>query len=175
VRYVSPESLRMPTGVIADLKAAGIEQSEHTDINDVIAETDVLYVTRLQKERFTNAAEAAAIDKCVPIPIPVRRNSTARSPSRPPKVISLQCSAHQTGAHCNADRIAFALDHLRYTVDAALLAKAKAHMIVMHPLPRVDEISTEVDLDPRAAYFRQMQNGVYVRMALLSLVLNMST
>jgi aspartate carbamoyltransferase catalytic subunit len=64
---------------------------------------------------------------------------------------------------------------LRYTVDAALLAKAKAHMIVMHPLPRVDEISTEVDLDPRAAYFRQMQNGVYVRMALLSLVLNMST
>lgn len=62
----------------------------------------------------------------------------------------------------------------RYVVNTALMAKAKDNMIVMHPLPRVDEISSDVDSDPRAAYFRQMQNGVYVRMALLSLVLGMS-
>ena len=58
-----------------------------------------------------------------------------------------------------------------YVVDAELMSKAPSDMIVLHPLPRVDEISTEIDNDPRAAYFRQMENGMYVRMALLSLVL----
>lgn len=56
-------------------------------------------------------------------------------------------------------------------VDEALMKGAPSEMIVLHPLPRVDEISTEVDADPRAAYFRQMENGMFVRMALLSLVL----
>ena len=56
-------------------------------------------------------------------------------------------------------------------VDPALMAKAKEQMIVMHPLPRVNEISYAVDNDPRAAYFRQMRNGMYVRMALLAAVL----
>lgn len=58
-----------------------------------------------------------------------------------------------------------------YVVTPATLTQAKENMIVMHPLPRVDEISAEVDLDPRAAYFRQMENGMYVRMALLSMLL----
>ena len=59
-----------------------------------------------------------------------------------------------------------------YVVDNELMSKAPKSMIVMHPLPRVDEIAKEVDSDPRAAYFRQMENGMYVRMALLALVLN---
>lgn len=58
-----------------------------------------------------------------------------------------------------------------YVVDCELMKHAPSSMIVMHPLPRVDEISTEVDLDPRAAYFRQMENGMFVRMALLALVM----
>jgi aspartate carbamoyltransferase catalytic subunit len=56
-------------------------------------------------------------------------------------------------------------------VDLELMTSAPSEMIVMHPLPRVDEIATEVDADPRAAYFRQMENGMFVRMALLALVL----
>ena len=56
-------------------------------------------------------------------------------------------------------------------MDKDLMSYAPPKMIVMHPLPRVDEISTEVDSDPRAAYFRQMENGMYVRMAILALVL----
>lgn len=58
-----------------------------------------------------------------------------------------------------------------YVVDKEFLDNVPDDMIVLHPLPRVDEISTEVDSDPRAAYFRQMENGMYVRMALLALVL----
>jgi aspartate carbamoyltransferase catalytic subunit len=56
-------------------------------------------------------------------------------------------------------------------VDANFMKQAPADMIVLHPLPRVDEIATEVDDDPRAAYFRQMENGMFVRMALLALIL----
>jgi aspartate carbamoyltransferase catalytic subunit len=58
-----------------------------------------------------------------------------------------------------------------YVVDNAIMALAPEKMRVMHPLPRVDEIATEVDSDPRACYFRQMENGMYVRMAILALVL----
>jgi len=124
IRYVSPDTLRMPKDIIDYLRNAGIKQTEHSNILDVIGETDVLYVTRLQRERFENLQDVESVDK--------------------------------------------------YTVDTALLTKAKKHMVVMHPLPRVDEISSEVDSDPRAAYFRQMQNGVYVRMALLALVLGVA-
>lgn len=56
-------------------------------------------------------------------------------------------------------------------VDSALLAQAPPRLAILHPLPRVDEIAVEVDSDPRAAYFRQMENGMFVRMALLSLIL----
>ena len=59
-----------------------------------------------------------------------------------------------------------------YCITAASMAEAKASMVLMHPLPRVGEIALDVDADPRAAYFRQMENGMYVRMALLALVLD---
>jgi aspartate carbamoyltransferase catalytic subunit len=58
-----------------------------------------------------------------------------------------------------------------FVIDPEIMKPAKQRMIVMHPLPRVDEITTEVDIDPRSAYFRQARNGVYIRMALLNLVL----
>ncbi len=122
IRYVSPESLRMPAELVATLNDSGVTQTEHTDLGDVLGETDVLYVTRIQKERFAD----------------------------PGSYKKVQGS---------------------YTITPELLTGAKERMIVMHPLPRVGEIVEAVDEDPRAAYFRQMEYGMYVRMALLALVL----
>ena len=122
INYVSPEILRMPESLIAEVGAAGIEQTETTDLDEVLGATDILYVTRIQKERFEDPA---------------------------------------------------AYDQVKdsYVITPDTLTGAKQKMAVMHPLPRVGEISTDVDTDPRAAYFRQMEYGMYVRMALLALVL----
>jgi aspartate carbamoyltransferase len=122
INYVAPEILQMPEMLVKEVDAAGIEQYETTDLDEVLAGTDVLYVTRIQKERFEDPAEYDLV-----------KNS--------------------------------------YVITPETLLGAKENMIVMHPLPRVGEISVEVDDDPRAAYFRQMEYGMYVRMALLSLVL----
>lgn len=121
-RFVSPRLLRMPEEIRDEVTAAGDVFTEHEDVHEVIQEVDVLYVTRVQKERFTDLSEYEKVQ----------------------------------GA---------------YIITPELLRQAKDEMIVMHPLPRVGEISYEVDRDPRAAYFRQMQNGVYIRMALLAAVL----
>jgi aspartate carbamoyltransferase len=122
LNYVSPEILRMPQEIIAELDEKGRPQGEHTSLEAVLPETDVLYVTRVQKERFADQAEYESVK----------------------------------GA---------------YVITPETMSQAKEHMIVMHPLPRVGEISMEVDDDPRAAYFRQMEYGLYVRMALLAMVL----
>ena len=122
LHYVAPEILRMPAEIIRELKGKGVAQAEHVRPDGVIGETDVLYVTRVQRERFENEEVYNSVK----------------------------------GA---------------YVVDAELMRRAKERMIVMHPLPRVNEISNEVDSDPRAAYFRQMEYGLYVRMALLAMVL----
>jgi carbamoyl-phosphate synthase/aspartate carbamoyltransferase len=122
INYVSPDSLKMPRDIIEELDKMNVQQKEYTDLNEVIADTDVLYVTRIQKERFTSEEEYKRVF-----------NS--------------------------------------YIITNSVLSTAKSSMIVMHPLPRVNEISPEVDFDPRAAYFRQMKYGLYVRMALLALVL----
>jgi len=122
INYVAPEILQMPELLVKEVDAAGIEQHETTDLDEVLADTDVLYVTRIQKERFEDPSEYELV-----------KNS--------------------------------------YVITAETMRSAKEDMIVMHPLPRVGEIATEVDDDPRAAYFRQMEYGMYVRMALLSLVL----
>jgi len=120
--FVSPDILRMPKDVIDVVDASGHQYTETEDVHDCIGDVDVLYITRVQKERFTDLAVYEAVK-----------------------------------------------DH--YVVDPALMSKAKQRMIVMHPLPRVNEISYAVDNDPRAAYFRQMRNGMYVRMAVLAAVL----
>lgn len=123
--FVSPEILAMPDDVLKVVEAHGHKTKITDDIHDVIDAADVLYVTRVQKERFTDLAEY--------------------------------------------DRV-----RDQYVVDEDLMQKAKQEMIVMHPLPRVNEISYGVDDDPRAAYFRQMRNGMYIRMALLAAVLGKS-
>ncbi|MBX3080454.1 MAG: aspartate carbamoyltransferase [Anaerolineae bacterium] len=122
INYVSPEILRMPADLITHLDGKGIKQTQHTDLDAVLKETDILYVTRIQKERFSSETEYNSV-----------KNS--------------------------------------YVITPDTLAQAKPDMVLMHPLPRVGEISMEVDDDPRAAYFRQMEYGVYIRMALLALVL----
>ncbi|MHB8095879.1 MAG: aspartate carbamoyltransferase, partial [Candidatus Aminicenantales bacterium] len=122
LNYVSPEVLRMPSDVIDEVAARGIPQSEQTTLEKVLPETDVLYVTRVQRERFE---DPAAYEKV--------KNA--------------------------------------YVITPEAMKSAKSRMIVMHPLPRVTEISMEFDDDPRAAYFLQMEYGLYVRMALLAMVL----
>ena len=121
INYVSPDTLRMPEDIKSLVSSHGISQYETTRLEDVIGTTDVLYVTRIQKERFPDTASYEAV-----------KNS--------------------------------------YIVTNSTLKSAKQNMIVMHPLPRINEIDPEVDYDPRAAYFRQMRYGLYVRMALLALV-----
>lgn len=120
--FVSPEILRLPLDVMNELKAHGKSVRETYDVQDIIAEADVLYVTRVQRERFADQAQYESVKDC-------------------------------------------------YVITPELMQKAKERMIVMHPLPRVNEISYALDDDPRAAYFRQMENGMYIRMALLAAVL----
>jgi aspartate carbamoyltransferase len=122
LNYVAPDILRMPAELIEELNAKGVEQIEYTALDQPLPGTDVLYVTRVQKERFTDEAVYESVK----------------------------------GA---------------YVIDPKVMKAAKGRMIVMHPLPRVGEISPEFDDDPRAAYFRQMEYGLYVRMALLAMVL----
>jgi aspartate carbamoyltransferase len=122
LHYVSPELLHMPSNLVSELAAKGIPQTERGDLEPVLPETDVLYVTRVQKERFEDPQQYESV-----------RGT--------------------------------------YVITPQTLQLAKDEMIVMHPLPRVGEITIEVDQDPRAAYFRQMEYGLYIRMALLAMVL----
>jgi aspartate carbamoyltransferase catalytic subunit len=120
--FVSPEILRMPLDVMNEVKAKDRPVHETYDVHDVMADADVLYVTRVQRERFADQAQYDSVK-----------------------------------------------DY--YVITSELMDRAKERMIVMHPLPRVGEISYAIDDDPRAAYFRQMENGMYIRMALLAAVL----
>jgi carbamoyl-phosphate synthase/aspartate carbamoyltransferase/dihydroorotase/carbamoyl-phosphate synthase/aspartate carbamoyltransferase len=122
LRYVSPEILRLPMALMNQLIDRGIKVRETHDIADVIENADVLYVTRVQKERFSDPTQYEAVK-----------------------------------------------DYFKVTPE--IMEQAKPTMALMHPLPRVGEIDPAVDSDPRAAYFRQVRNGMYVRMALLAAVL----
>ncbi len=122
LNYVSPDILRMPPEIIAELDDKGVPQSEYTRLEPALKESDVLYVTRVQKERFEDQSTYESVKGS-------------------------------------------------FVITPETIQQAKDEMIVMHPLPRVGEISMEVDDDPRAAYFRQMEYGLYVRMALLAMVL----
>ena len=120
--FVAPPELAMPAGVAAAVDAGTATRAEAPSLAAALVDADALYVTRVQKERFPDAAAYEAV-----------RGS--------------------------------------YVVDAQLMKTAKPSCAVLHPLPRVDEISADFDSDPRAAYFRQMRNGLFARMALLDLVL----
>jgi aspartate carbamoyltransferase catalytic subunit len=119
---VSPASLKMPADIVSKLKEKGIEVIETESLTEAAVDSDLLYVTRIQKERFSDPAEYEKLKGS-------------------------------------------------YVVNNTMLEKAKEGVVIMHPLPRVDEIATEVDSYRGAAYFRQVLNGVYVRMALVALVL----
>ncbi len=127
IRFVliSPEELRVPEYIIKDvLEAGGIPYTEVRSLENAMPELDILYMTRVQKERFFNEEDYVRL-----------KNS--------------------------------------YILTAEKMKAAKPDMAVLHPLPRVNEIALDVDDDPRAAYFEQVQNGVYVRMALIMTLLGL--
>lgn len=116
---ISPEELRVPSYIREDvLKANGVEFEEVIRLEDALPKLDILYMTRVQRERFFNEEDYVRMKDF-------------------------------------------------YILDGAKMKLARPDMYVLHPLPRVNEISVEVDSDPRAAYFRQVQYGVYIRMALI--------
>jgi aspartate carbamoyltransferase catalytic subunit len=120
--FVAPEVVQVRRDTLERLEAHGIEWRLADQLTDVLDGIDVVYQTRVQKERFTDAAE-------------------------------------------------YELARTAIRIDTAVMERLPASAIVMHPLPRVDEIAPEVDADPRAAYFRQAANGVAIRMALLEMLL----
>lgn len=124
--FISPEELRIPDYITDMLKEKNIPYEEKIRLEDVMDDLDLLYMTRVQKERFFNEEDYVRLKDF-------------------------------------------------YILDEAKMKLAKPDMIVLHPLPRVNEISVEVDDDPRAAYFRQVQYGVYVRMALILTLLGIDT
>jgi len=121
LHLISPELLRMRREVLDAIKKK-IEVAEKTGMEEALPEIDVLYMTRIQKERFADMAEYAKVK----------------------------------GA---------------YKIDCDVLENVKKDLVIMHPLPRVDEIADEVDATPHARYFQQVWNGIVVRMALLALIL----
>lgn len=123
--FISPEELKVPDYITDMLKERGISYREVIRLEDVMPELDLLYMTRVQKERFFNEEDYIRLKDF-------------------------------------------------YILDAAKMLLAKKDMLVLHPLPRVNEISVEVDDDPRAAYFKQAQFGVYVRMALILTLLGLA-
>ncbi len=123
---ISPEELRVPDYVITEvLEPRGIPYEQVTSLEDAMPHLDILYMTRVQRERFFNEEDY------------IRLKDT-------------------------------------YILTTDKMALAKPDMAVLHPLPRVNEIALDVDDDPRAAYFEQAQNGVYVRMALIMTLLGLA-
>lgn len=121
--FISPEELRVPDYIIDMLNEKNIPFEEVIRLEQVMPRLDLLYMTRVQKERFFNEEDYVRLKDF-------------------------------------------------YILDAAKMALAKEDMLVLHPLPRVNEISVEVDEDPRASYFKQAEFGVYVRMALIMTLLD---
>lgn len=123
--FISPEELRIPDYLIDMLKEKNVPYREVISLDDVMPELDLLYMTRVQKERFFNEEDYVRLKDF-------------------------------------------------YILNKAKMERAREDMLVLHPLPRVNEISVEVDNDPRAVYFKQVQYGVYVRMALILTLLGIS-
>lgn len=123
IYFVAPEVVRMRDDIKEYLSRNGVHWEESADLAEVASKVDVIYQTRIQRERFGDR---------------VQDYQQARG---------------------------------EYIIDRRILDCMASHAIIMHPLPRIDEIAKEVDADPRAAYFRQAQNGLYVRMALLRMIL----
>ena len=119
--FVSPKSLKMPAEITAELRSLGAEIEETEDVEKALSVSDIVYVTRVQRERFENPEDYEKVKGV-------------------------------------------------YIINREMINRAKKGITILHPLPRVDEISTDVDDYEGAAYFRQAHNGLYVRMALLTLI-----
>ena len=122
--FVSPESLKMPDEYKDHLERKDLKYSEHTDMSEVIKEVDIVYVTRVQKERFSDPMDYEKVKNA-------------------------------------------------YILKREMLEGTKENLKILHPLPRVNEIDTDVDEDERAYYFPQALNGVYTRMAILTAILGL--
>jgi aspartate carbamoyltransferase catalytic subunit len=123
VFFVAPPAVAMRQDIKSHLDEHRVRWQETSDLDEVLSQVDVVYQTRIQKERFEDDAAYQAVKGV-------------------------------------------------YRIDAAVMKRLAPGAILLHPLPRVDEIAPEVDADPRAAYFRQARNGVQIRMALLDMVLS---
>ena len=122
---IAPDALKLPDYMVKFLKDNNMPFCEVDSIDEVLPELDVLYMTRIQQERFFNEEDYLRLKGC-------------------------------------------------YQLDAKTLALAKPDTPVLHPLPRIDEIKPEIDSDPRAAYFDQVHNGVYIRMAIILALLGIA-
>jgi aspartate carbamoyltransferase catalytic subunit len=122
--FISPEELKIPDEYKMYLEKKGLKFYEHSDFSDIISHADVIYMTRIQRERFSD---------------PMEYEKTKNS----------------------------------YVLKKNMLENTKPNMKVLHPLPRVNEISTDVDCDDKAYYFTQALNGVYTRQAIISLILGL--
>ena len=121
--FISPKELKMPEEVLNILKQKNIEYTEVESLEENIPNLDILYMTRVQKERFKDEKQYERLKDV-------------------------------------------------YILDKEKLKNAKKDLVILHPLPRVNEISKEIDSDPRACYFKQVENGKYIRMALILKLLN---
>ncbi|MDY0141024.1 MAG: aspartate carbamoyltransferase [Bacteroidales bacterium] len=122
--FVSPPSLRMPTEYKDHLEELGVKYYEHDDLNENINHADIIYVTRVQKERFSDPMDYEKVKNA-------------------------------------------------YILKNKMLDNTKSNLKIMHPLPRVNEISTDVDKNEKAYYFDQAENGVYTRMAIMATMLGL--
>jgi aspartate carbamoyltransferase catalytic subunit len=161
VTSVAPEILQMDSGLKASLEAAGMEVTldSESDPEDLIEDVDVWYHTRVQQERFGAKAQKDLVG-CIHATfsdIPKKQLDNVNG--------TLLEIANAFGGY-RYDQV-----KLNYVIDAGVMARAKPQMILMHPFPRVGEILPEVDADPRAIYFKQGENGMYTRMALLAATL----
>lgn len=120
--FVAPEPLEMPASICDSLREKGVRFSFHTDLDEVVERIDILYMTRIQRERFEDP---------------------------------------ELGQRMQG----------RYSLTCESLKSAKENLSILHPLPRIDEIASEVDKTPYACYFEQARNGLYVRQALLKLLI----
>ncbi len=122
---VSPDELKLPSSVKRYIKEKNLKYHQYTEMDEVIPKVDILYMTRIQQERFSDPVEYERVKNA-------------------------------------------------YILKNKMLDDAKKNLRVMHPLPRVNEITEDVDDNPKAYYFQQAQNGVYVRQALLSTILGVN-
>ena len=162
--FVAPPGLEMPAAIKAVVEAGAGSFAETTDLKSVVAGADALYVTRVQRERFLDPAQRGGRAGILVAGSDVAASCRGTTPNAAK-------SHRRRASSLRAVPLRYEKTRGSYVVDAKLMMAAKPNCAVLHPLPRVDEISTDFDSDPRAAYFRQMENGLYARMALLDLLL----